>query len=265
MPPPAIVAEISDRLPREIGEDNIRKYFLLTHSDLQQVRRCRGNSNRLGFAVQLCTLRWRGYFFPDTSALPLEVLEFLAPQVKTEAVQIPEYPQNEKTRWEHLDRMRSHLRFEKCDEARRQLLFNHLKTQAVLMPRASALYDEACSWLFGQRIVRPGYTTVRETVAASKEAALNAVYDQLSAELDAAQKQRLYELLNASPSGNDDTPVSQLEQNAGHDSSARHRPPWGGNPGSTFPPLTPAACSSGRATGWRSSDAPVGRLIGQHV
>ena len=54
--------------------------------------------------------------------LPQEVLDFLAPQVKTDAVQISEYPQNEKTRWEHLDRIQKHLGFEKCDEGQRRLL-----------------------------------------------------------------------------------------------------------------------------------------------
>jgi hypothetical protein len=64
------------------------------------------------------------------------------------------------------------------------------------MPRASALYNEACCWLFGRRIVRQGQTTVRETVAAAKEAALVGVYDQLSGGLNAAQKHRLDELLD---------------------------------------------------------------------
>jgi Domain of unknown function (DUF4158) len=32
----------------------------LTETDLQEVAVCRGVVNKLGFAVQLCTLRWQG-------------------------------------------------------------------------------------------------------------------------------------------------------------------------------------------------------------
>jgi hypothetical protein len=35
---------------------------MLTRPDLEQVDQCRGGANKLGFAVQLCTLRWRGHF-----------------------------------------------------------------------------------------------------------------------------------------------------------------------------------------------------------
>jgi len=40
-----------------------------------EVEQCRGAVNRLGFAIQLCTLRWQGYFLSDTRNLPSEVIE----------------------------------------------------------------------------------------------------------------------------------------------------------------------------------------------
>jgi hypothetical protein len=52
--------------------------------------------------VQLCTLRWQGYFLGDTRGLPATVLETLARQLGLLAMSIDDYPQNEKTRWEHL-------------------------------------------------------------------------------------------------------------------------------------------------------------------
>jgi dTDP-4-amino-4,6-dideoxygalactose transaminase len=45
---------------------------------------------------------------------------------------IPDYPQNEKTRWEHLERIREHLGFVKCDEAARQHLGLRDKTSLGL-------------------------------------------------------------------------------------------------------------------------------------
>jgi TnpA family transposase len=70
--------EEADRLPGEIDDDTLRKYFTLTKEDLEQVDQCRGSTNRLGFAIQLCTLRWHGYFLPDTREIPASVVEMIA-------------------------------------------------------------------------------------------------------------------------------------------------------------------------------------------
>jgi Domain of unknown function (DUF4158) len=35
----------------------------------------------LGFAVQLCTLRWHGYFLPDTRDVPPSVVEMIGSQL----------------------------------------------------------------------------------------------------------------------------------------------------------------------------------------
>ena len=73
--------EVPERLPEEINPDILRKYFTLTASDLEQVEQCRGPINRLGFAVQLCTLRWRGHFLGDTRQVPESVLATIASQL----------------------------------------------------------------------------------------------------------------------------------------------------------------------------------------
>ena len=66
----------------------MRKYFTLTETDLQEVAVCRGVVNKLCFAVQLCTLRWQGYFLGDTRGLPTMVLETLARQLSLLAMSI---------------------------------------------------------------------------------------------------------------------------------------------------------------------------------
>jgi Domain of unknown function (DUF4158) len=114
------------RLPETLDPESLRKYFTLTETDLQELAVCRGVVNKLGFAVQLCTLRWQGYFLGDTRGLPAPVLETLARQLGLLSMSIDDYPQNEKTRWEHLERIRQHLRFQQCDNFQRQRLLKHL-------------------------------------------------------------------------------------------------------------------------------------------
>jgi hypothetical protein len=93
MPPTAITVPVKQdsgaarleaaeqRLPETLDAESLRKYFTLTETDLQEVAVCRGVVNKLGFAVQLCTLRWQGYFLGDTRGLPAPVLETIARQL----------------------------------------------------------------------------------------------------------------------------------------------------------------------------------------
>ena len=126
--------EASERLPQDIDPDTLRKYFTLTRPDLEQVDQCRGVANKLGFAVQLCTLRWRGHFLRDTREIPEPVLETLSLQLGVLPIPIDDYPQNEKTRFDHLERIRQHLKFSRCDASQRERLLHHLADTAQALP-----------------------------------------------------------------------------------------------------------------------------------
>ena len=91
-------------------------------------------ANKLGFAVQLCTLRWRGHFLRDTREIPEPVLENLSLQLGVLTIPIDDYPQNEKTRFDHLERIRQHLKFIRCDASQRERLLQHLTDTAQALP-----------------------------------------------------------------------------------------------------------------------------------
>jgi Domain of unknown function (DUF4158) len=144
--------EASERLPQDIDPDTLRKYFTLTRPDLEQVDQCRGATNKLGFAVQLCMLRWRGHFLRDTREIPEPVLEILSLQLGVLPIPIDDYPQNEKTRFDHLERICQHLKFSRCDESQREQLLQHLTGTAQALPRSTALRQAAHSWLQEQKL-----------------------------------------------------------------------------------------------------------------
>jgi TnpA family transposase len=175
--------EAPERLPENIDADSFRKYFTLSETDLAQVAQCRGAINQLGFALQLCTLRWRGHFLRDTRDLPEPVLKTLASQLGVLPIPINSYPQNEKTRFEHLERLRRYLKFSRCDVDQRARLLDHLTSAAQARPHAGALRQEACRWLQQERIVRPGRTTLRDVISSAREGALQSVYRTLSSAL----------------------------------------------------------------------------------
>lgn len=67
-----------DAFPSEIVESDLIRYFTLSGSDLELVRRQRGDHIRLGFALQLCALRYLGFCPLTTAFNTLALVIFLA-------------------------------------------------------------------------------------------------------------------------------------------------------------------------------------------
>ena len=133
----------SYRLPAAIDPMTLRRYFTLHGADREEVGQCRGVANALGFAVQLCTLRWRGHFLRDMAGVPSAIIETLAEQAGflslALAATLQGYPASEDTRLDHHERIRSHLGFTRCGAAERGCLFAHMVVTAQTVPRAAIL------------------------------------------------------------------------------------------------------------------------------
>jgi Domain of unknown function (DUF4158) len=100
------IDDAAERLPADVDGEVLRKHFTLTDADFAQVALCRGASNKLGFSLQLCTLRWRGHFLGDVSDAPAVALQVLAPQLGLLPMPLADYPPNDKTRAAHFERIR---------------------------------------------------------------------------------------------------------------------------------------------------------------
>ncbi|WP_407226010.1 DUF4158 domain-containing protein [Enterobacter kobei] len=64
------------------SRDDLIRYYTFNDSDLSLIRQRRGDANRLGFAVQLCLLRYPGYALGTDSELPEPVILWVAKQVE---------------------------------------------------------------------------------------------------------------------------------------------------------------------------------------
>ena len=91
-----------DAFPSEIGEADLTRYFTLSGSDLDLVRQQRGDHNRLGFALQLCALRYMGFSPDGLEIVPTMAVAFVAEQLHASPAALRDYGARSQTRTEHL-------------------------------------------------------------------------------------------------------------------------------------------------------------------
>jgi hypothetical protein len=76
--------------------------FFLDDADRALVGRRRGEQMKLGFALQLVTVRWLGTFLEDPLDVPAAVVDFVAGQLEVaDASQVKRYTERTKTRFDH--------------------------------------------------------------------------------------------------------------------------------------------------------------------
>jgi TnpA family transposase len=89
----------------------------LSEADMAEVRRCRGDTNRRRFALQLCTLRNYGRFLDDYDSIPVRILTHLSRQLDLPPVLFIAAPDRDATVSEHEQRIRQYLGYQQFDQA----------------------------------------------------------------------------------------------------------------------------------------------------
>lgn len=159
------------RYGRYVGEPNeeqLARYFHLDGADREIIALLRGAHNRVGFAVQLGTVRFLGVFLDDLTQVPCGVVLEIARQLgEDEIVDLSAY-RDGRQRWRHVALIRNRYGFRDFaeDGMARFRLARWLYTLAWTGDdHPSLLFDRATSWLTAHKILLPGATTLERFVA----------------------------------------------------------------------------------------------------
>ena len=110
MPVDFLTAEQTQQYGRFAGDPSpaqLGKYFFLDNKDRNEVCIRRGAHNRLGYALQLCTVRFLGTFLADPLAVPRLVVHHLARQLEIDdASCLSQYVERRHTPLEHAQEIR---------------------------------------------------------------------------------------------------------------------------------------------------------------
>jgi TnpA family transposase len=181
--------------PETIQHDDLIAFFLLTEADLAQVQQCREEHTRLGFALQLCALRFLGFVPDDLTSTPTVVVEFVAEQLQVSPGSLFSYGQRAATRTAHFQQILHYLGFRKLLADGLQQLAQWLLARALEHDRPTLILQLACDYLLRDKWVRPGISRLEQWVSQARNQAQEATYRVLLPLLSSSRCQWLDALL----------------------------------------------------------------------
>jgi hypothetical protein len=155
------------RFHGEVNLEDISRYFHLDDSDRKLNALHRGNHNRLGFAVQLCTVRYLGAFPEDLTETPATVVSILGRQLDIEDTTcFGEYCSRQQ-RWDHTVRIRERGGY--SDFSGRSIQFRLNRWLYALCwtgtDQPGMLFDHTTAWLIAHRALLPGATVLERHIS----------------------------------------------------------------------------------------------------
>ncbi len=182
----------------EPDDAELAGYFHLDDKDISLIKKRRGNGNRLGFAIQLTTVRFLGTFLPNPIHVPQSVIYFVARQLSISDPRcLSDYMDRKVTRYAHIaDIQQYYGYFDFNKPFWRFRLSRILYTRAwISNERPSLMFDLSITWLIQHKVLLPGITTLTRLIAEIREKATSRLWQKLSSLPSVAQKEKLEQLL----------------------------------------------------------------------
>ena len=142
-----------NQFPSLIPDEDLITFFTLSASDIIEVEKQRGDHNRLGFSLQICTLRYLGFLPQDLNSAPVEAVRFVGGQIRLPVECLADYGRRFQTRQEHLKAVLSYLGFRRANPSDWKNLCTWLIERALEHDKPTLLLEFACEHLHTNRIL----------------------------------------------------------------------------------------------------------------
>ena len=187
--------------PKDMENSDLGRFFTLTHADMDMVQQQRSDYNRLGFALQLSSLRYLGFIPDNLLDPPPEIVRLLAYQLKLNSEVLDNYGEREQTRSDHLRQIMAFLGFRRATPIDLMELEAWLADRALEHDDSNFLLLTALDRLRWDSIVRPGLSSLERIISAARQQARVKTFELISPLLTEENKAFLDSLLVASETG----------------------------------------------------------------
>ena len=192
--------------------DQLTDAFRLDPAELTHISTLRHDHTRLGYAVQLCTLRHLGTFLNDPTAVPTVVVQTLCNQLGLrDPGVLGRYIERLSTPYEHQQHIRKALGYVPFEGEAVTELLDWLRSSAQLEEvRPIELFDRCTRRLTQRHVLLPGATVLAKLIVTVREEAAGQLYRDLETLLTPIYKDTL-EMLVVKTDGETRTPLEQLK------------------------------------------------------
>ena len=169
------------RFPDRLSADELAEFFFFDERDRELVCKRRREGNRLGFAVQLGTVRYLGRFLEDPSTVPEQVVRWAARELGVDPSGLGRYARGE-ARWDHQAEIRREYGYREFHQRDVELeLVAWLEARAWVSAESHrALFDRSVDHLIGAKVLLPGASVLWRLVGTVRQRAAERGYELIA-------------------------------------------------------------------------------------
>ena len=208
-------------LPKD--EPSLLKHYTLGDDDLENIQQRRRPENRLGFALQLCALRYPGRALAPGEMIPHEVLSFIGAQLGVPADALLTYATRRQTRQQHMDALREIYGYKAYSGRGARDLREWLFDQAEDARSNEDLAQRFVARCRETSTILPAVSTIERLCADALVAAERRTETRIAERLDADARERLDGLLTEMLAGNVSRFIWLRNFEVGNNSAAANR------------------------------------------
>ena len=175
------------------------RHHTLSDEDLLRIRRRRKPENRLGFALQLCALRYPGRLLQPGELIPEAMLRAIAGQIGEGWRGIEGYGVRENTRYEHSAALQAEFGYRPFIGAARAEMIRRLDAAALEITDAHALAESFMATLRAGKVIAPAPSTFEKLCSSAVIKAERVVIKRLIAGLSPRHVAAFDQLLQVAP------------------------------------------------------------------
>ncbi|WP_420820972.1 Tn3 family transposase [Shimazuella alba] len=180
-----------------MDQRELARYYTITPEEKSVIHQQRGASNRLGYAIQICYLRFPGRPLASNESIPELILHYISKQIGISPDSLKNYAGSRggETRREHLRKIRNQFGYRAFTSKEYRELAHWLLPTAMSTNKGIILVESLVTEMRNRKVILPAIYTIEHLGWSVRERAKKLTYKQLTKGLTTEQCESLDRLL----------------------------------------------------------------------